>query len=603
MADSELFSMRQLELLAPAANKEIAIEAILHGADAVYIGAPSHGARKNAANSLGDIAELVSFAHRFRARIYVTVNTLVYDSEIESVEKMIRELYECGVDAIIVQDMGILRMNLPPIELHASTQCDTRDVSKAKFLEECGFSQIVLARELATDEIKNICEHMDVPIECFIHGALCVSYSGRCRASMVSTGRSANRGECAQMCRLPYNLLDANGCKLLVNRYLLSLKDFNASDYIEKLIEAGVSSFKIEGRLKDADYVKNVTAYYRKLIDDIISRFPEKYRRSSYGKSEISFIPDTSKSFNRGFTSYFLEGRRQKSMASLLTPKSMGEEIHNVNELNNGDGISFFNTTGEYEGVRVNRIENGRIVGAKPFKLPANCTIHRTYDREWQSKLEKQTAKRYIEVDMVIDETGISATDERGVSVRINLDVNKSIAEKKMEPEKILGKLGNTIYRLRKFTNLLDEATFIPASELNVLKRSIIEALDKTAEATYPIRFRKRENKNAKYLLQELQAEDNVANRLAVDFYSEHGTKTRAKAIEVGGKPHGETVVMETRYCIRRELGICKKHHKKSPHPFDNAREPFYIQNSNNKFRLDFDCAKCEMRVVEIAGK
>lgn len=603
MADSELFSMRQLELLAPAANKEIAIEAILHGADAVYIGAPSHGARKNAANSLGDIAELVSFAHRFRARIYVTVNTLVYDSEIESVEKMIRELYECGVDAIIVQDMGILRMNLPPIELHASTQCDTRDVSKAKFLEECGFSQIVLARELATDEIKNICEHVDVPIECFIHGALCVSYSGRCRASMVSTGRSANRGECAQMCRLPYNLLDANGCKLLVNRYLLSLKDFNASDYIEKLIEAGVSSFKIEGRLKDADYVKNVTAYYRKLIDDIISRFPEKYRRSSYGKSEISFIPDTSKSFNRGFTSYFLEGRRQKSMASLLTPKSMGEEIHNVNELNNGDGISFFNTTGEYEGVRVNRIENGRIVGAKPFKLPANCTIHRTYDREWQSKLEKQTAKRYIEVDMVIDETGISATDERGVSVRINLDVNKSIAEKKMEPEKILGKLGNTIYRLRKFTNLLDEATFIPASELNVLKRSIIEALDKTAEATYPIRFRKRENKNAKYLLQELQAEDNVANRLAVDFYSEHGAKTRAKAIEVGGKPHGETVVMETRYCIRRELGICKKHHIKSPHPFDNAREPFYIQNSNNKFRLDFDCAKCEMRVVEIAGK
>ena len=338
--------MRELELLAPAANAEIAIEAILHGADAVYIGPPSHGARKAASNSLEDIKKVVDFAHQYRARVYATVNTIIYENELTGVEELIRKLYIIGVDAIIVQDMGILRMDLPPIALHASTQCDTRTVEKARFLEDVGFSQIVLARELTLEEIRKIHESVDVPLECFVHGALCVSYSGRCHASQAVKGRSANRGACAQICRLPFTLSDAKGEVLIKDKHLLSLKDFNLSENIEDLIEAGVSSFKIEGRLKEVGYVKNVVAYYRKKIDAVIDKYPDMYRRSSFGYSKVDFTPQLDKSFNRGFTTYFLHNRRPDAISSPNTPKSMGEIINDVNQLNNGDGISFFNTKG-----------------------------------------------------------------------------------------------------------------------------------------------------------------------------------------------------------------------------------------------------------------
>lgn len=589
--------MRKLELLAPAADKHVAFEAILHGADAVYIGASSHGARKGASNSLADIAEVVKFAHQYRVRVYVTVNTLVYDSEIPEVESLINALYNCGVDAIIVQDMGILRMNIPPIELHASTQCDTRSVAKAQFLEKAGFSQIVLARELSIEEIKDICGNVSVPVECFIHGALCVCYSGRCRASQMQYGRSANRGECAQMCRLPYNLIDNDGKILIKNKYLLSLKDFNASNKLLDLIQAGVTSFKIEGRLKDVAYVKNVTAYYRELIDGIISVYPDLYCRSSFGTSEVSFIPEPEKSFNRGFTSYFLEGRRQKSMASLFTPKSMGERIDDVCDLKNGDGISFINGKGEYEGVRVNRIDNGRIIGARPFKLPQGCEIRRTFNREWQTSLERQTAKRFIEVDIIIDESGITASDERGVRVRIPLETDKLKADKRMDPEKILGKLGNTVYRLRNFKNSLNMDTFIPASQLTSMKRKLIEALDIANETTYRYRYRNAESFPVQYLSERLYADENVANHLAKDFYRSHGAETEAMAIEVDGAAKGDIVIMNTRYCIRRELGICKK--DKIHQRFENAREPFYLESGNIRMRLEFDCSICEMRVIK----
>lgn len=585
-------------MLAPAADKSIAMEAILHGADAVYMGASSHGARKSAANSVDDIAEVVKFAHRFRARVYVTVNTLVYEKEISKVEKLITALYNVGVDAIIVQDMGILRMNIPPIELHASTQCDTRTVEKARFLEKSGFSQIVLARELSIDEIRKVCNNVSVPVECFIHGALCVSYSGRCRASQVQTGRSANRGECSQMCRLPYDLVDAEGNKILRNKYLLSLRDFNATDKLAELIDAGVSSFKIEGRLKDVTYVKNITAYYRRLLDNIISANPGKYCRSSYGESEISFSPDPEKSFNRGFTSYFLEGRRQKQMASLQTPKSIGERIDAISELNNGDGISFINDKGEYEGVRVNKIENGRIIGAKPFYLPKGGEIRRTFNREWQATLERASAKRFISLDLEIDETGISASDERGLKVRIGLTVDKFKAEKRMEPEKVFSKLGNTIYRLRNFTNNLDPETFIPASQLTALKREILESLDLAAETTYPYTYRRIEEITVPYVCDKLTAEENVANTFAERFYNDHNAKVIDKAIEVTPNPVSDLVVMNTRYCLRRELGICKKE-KNGSHPLAKAREPFYIESGKNRFRLAFDCSNCEMKVIK----
>lgn len=590
--------MRPLELLAPAADRNVAVQAILHGADAVYMGGPSHGARKKASNSIDDIREVVSFAHRYRARVYVTVNTLVYGHELKSVEKLCRELYDAGVDALIVQDMSLLRLNLPPLALHASTQCDTRTPDKARFLQDVGFSQIVLARELSLDEIREIASRVTVPLECFVHGALCVSYSGRCGASQMSLGRSANRGECAQMCRLPYTLRNGRGEVVEKDKYLLSLRDFNASGRVEELILAGVSSFKIEGRLKDADYVKNVTAAYRKAIDSVIARYPDRFRRSSFGASEIAFTPDLSKSFNRGFTEYFLGGRNKFSMASLRTPKSMGEIINDPGQLNNGDGISFFNAAGEYEGVGVNRVENGRVIGSRPFRLPKGAEIHRTLDRRWQNLMSRDTAVRTVSVDISIDDNGISAEDERGVKVRLVLDVEKSPARKPMDPRPVFAKLGGTAYRLGKFENHLDCSTFIPASQLTALRRRLVEALDNANLTTYPYDYRRPETA-VPYPGDELDARDNVANPLSRKFYEEHGVKRIIPAIEVE-RPAGETVVMTTRYCLRRELGCCLK----DPSVLQSRRAryeaPLTISTGPHTFRLDFDCRRCEMNVITI---
>lgn len=584
--------MIELELLAPAANKDIAIEAILHGADAVYIGATSHGARKSAGNSIEDIKDVVTFAHQYRAKVYVTVNTIIYDHELSLVETLIWDLYRVGVDAIIVQDMGVLRLNLPPIQLHASTQCDTRSVEKALFLQEIGFSQIVLARELNISEINKICDAVNVPVECFVHGALCVSYSGRCRASQVKTGRSANRGECSQLCRLPYSLIDSNGKTIVSNRHLLSLKDLNLSENIDSLIKAGVRSFKIEGRLKDAGYVKNVTAYYRNIIDKFIANNNE-YCRSSCGISEITFAPKLEKSFNRGFTPYFFSNRKQTNQASLITPKSMGEKINSLSELHNGDGISFINSRGEYEGVRLNKIENGRLVGAKPFTLPKGAEIRRTYDIEWDKTLGKQTAKRVVWIDIEIDEVGITAIDERGNKIRIALEVEKYHADKKMDPEKIFAKLGSTIYRLKNFTNKLCEQTFIPASQLNEMKRAMICALDKANDANYPIQLKLKENKEYNYSINSLDSESNVSNRLAREFYESHGSIVKENAVEVATPNDPEIAVMRTRYCIRRELGMCKK--EIDGKKIDLYREPFYLKSANNEMRIEFDCKECGM--------
>ena len=586
----------ELELLAPAADKQVAFEAILHGADAVYIGGPSHGARKKASNSLQDIREVVEFAHRFRARVYVTVNTLVYEHEIPAVERLVWDLYRIGVDALIVQDMSLLRMNLPPIALHASTQCDTRDVAKARFLQRVGFSQIVLARELSLSEISEICSAVSVPVECFIHGALCVSYSGRCAASQASLGRSANRGECAQMCRMPYTLRNGRGEVLAKDKYLLSLRDFNASRRIPDLIHAGVRSFKIEGRLKDASYVKNVVAFYRREIDRVIADNPDLYTRSSYGESEISFTPKLDKSFNRGFTDYFLEGRHPGSMASLQTPKSMGELIDNPSVLNNGDGISFFNARGEYEGVGVNRVVAGRIQGSRPFQLPKGAQIHRTLDREWLRMLDHPTARRTLWVDISIDESGISATDERGMSVRVVLDCTKSEAQKPMDPSGVFAKLGNTVYRLRKFESRLLPSTFIPASQLTALRRRVVEALDMANLSTYRYDYRRREQ-DAYYPVAELDARSNVANSLAERFYREHGVKKIDRAVELASRTDAGAPLMTTRYCIRRELGVCLKDKNVPAQRRTRFAGPLTIQTGPHTFNLEFDCAACEMTV------
>lgn len=614
MKISENKKIRQLELLAPAADKEVARQAILHGADAVYIGASSHGARSKAANSLEDIRRVVDFAHQYRARVYVTVNTLVFEHEIREVESLITSLYRAGVDAIIVQDMSILRMNIPPIELHASTQCDTRTPEKARFLEDSGFSQIVLARELTLPEISKICQSVDVPVECFVHGALCVCYSGRCQASEMCLGRSANRGECSQMCRLPYTLRNSKGDVLIKDRYLLSLSDFNASAEMLQLVEAGVSSFKIEGRLKDAAYVKNVTAAYRRILDNIISSAPDKYCRSSYGESTISFDPDLSKSFNRGFTSYFLKNRTPGQMASLFTPKSKGEIIDDISELNNGDGISWLNPkTMAYEGVMVNKVENGRIMANRRVDIPRNVEIRRTLNRQWQQKMAKDTAVRKINVDIAIDDNGISAKDEREVSVRIPLDTELIPSNKKMDPRPIFEKLGNTIYKLCNFTNNLSDTVFIPASVMTGLRRRLTTALDDANISTYPFHYRRSESPDSVFPLKKLESSDNVANSLAFDFYKSHGVTEINKAVEVQDRKarslrSGENPIMLTRYCLRRELGFCKKHPERSSRTTDvftrrnisseDLSEPLTISSGPHSFSLRFDCRNCEMYVL-----
>lgn len=584
---------RKLELLAPAANAGVAIEAIKHGADAIYMGATSHGARKSASNSLDDIARVVDFAHIYRSKVYVTVNTIIYEDELKKVESLCHDLYRIGVDALIVQDMALLRMNLPPVPLHASTQCDIRTPQKARFLQEAGFSQLVLARELTLHEIKDIVEAVDIPVECFIHGALCVSYSGRCHASFAANGRSANRGECAQLCRLPYDLYDGNGKQLARNKHLLSLKDFNSSLSLPDLVEAGVSSFKIEGRLKDADYVKNITAFYSNKLNDIIRDSEGLLERSSFGSVNLRFTPQPEKSFNRGFTDYFLTSRRPEHIASLLTPKSMGELVMDVNAINNGDGISFFDCNGIYQGVNVNRVEKGKILTAKKIDIPRGTEIHRTFDVEWQKTMAKETAVRKIRLDIEIDDSGVTAKDERGVAVRLPLDVTKEEARNVMDYKGEFSKLGNTPYMLGDYQSKLDNKVFIPRSELSSLRRDLIDLLDKANLSTYPLQFRRNENRDAVYPLKKLDYRDNVANSLAEEFYKSHGVVSIEKALEVSGTPVKKgKVVMTTRHCVLREIGLCRRLAGR------NIKTPVVMTNGKQSYRLHFNCADCEMEVL-----
>ncbi len=586
--------MRPLELLAPAGNAEIAIEAILHGADAVYIGASSHGARHNAANSIDDIRRVVDFAHVYRAKVYVTVNTIIYEKELRQVERLIADLYSAGVDAIIVQDMGILRMDIPPIELHASTQCDIRTPEKARFLQEVGFSQLVLPRELTLEEIRNIAASVSIPIECFVHGALCVSYSGRCHASMASRGRSANRGECAQICRLPFTLTDANGKIIAKDRHLLSLRDLNTIDLLPRLVDAGVASFKIEGRLKDAPYVKNTVAAYRQAIDAIIADNPDSYKRSSCGVSDITFTPELSKSFNRGFSHYFLERRRPENIASMLTPKSMGELISDPGVLNNGDGISFFDANGNYTGDVVNGVEGKRIITSRNLRIPHGAEIHRTFDRVRDKQLNRNTATRKVRVNFSIDAFGASASDERGNFVRVPLENTPEKARKEPDYSSYFAKLGNTPYMMQSFASHLPAMSFIPATEIVKLRRVLISMLDRANLTTYPYSYRKSENREARYMTDSLDFRDNVANSLARQFYLDHGVKKIEPAMEIkGGSIAKGTRLMTTRHCILRELGMCRKEKG-----LGRFAEPLTISSGKESYRLEFNCRDCEMHLL-----
>ena len=601
---------RPIELLAPAKNLECGIEAINHGADAVYIGAPRFGARVAAGNSLADIEALVQYAHLYNVRIYVTVNTILRDDELKETEAMIWDLYRVGVDALIVQDMGLTQLNLPPIPLHASTQMDNRTVEKVRFLADAGFRQVVLARELSVNEISRI--HAACPdtlLEVFIHGALCVSYSGQCYVSEACFGRSANRGECAQFCRLQFDMTDADGKVIEKGKYLLSLKDMNQSDNLEELLDAGASSLKIEGRLKDVSYVKNVTAYYRQKLDALFKRRKE-YVRASSGIVKLAFRPQLDKSFSRGFTDYFAHGRNP-GIFSFNTPKSLGEEVGTVKEIrgnyltvagvkafSNGDGLCYLDAQGRLQGFRVNRVENNKLFPQEMPRIKPKTVLYRNFDQEFDRIMQKKSAERKLAVDVSLAENNFGFTltmcDEDGNSVSMALSKNKELARTPQHDNLInqLGKLGNTPFVPRNIEVDLSENWFIPSSELAELRRATVEKLLALRRINYHRELWRMPETEHPYPQKELTYLGNVMNKEAAAFYQKHGVERIAPAFEVE-HPEG-AALMFCKHCLRYSMGWCPVHHKvKSPY-----REPYYlVSGDGKKFRLQFDCKNCQMKV------
>ncbi len=599
---------RKIELLAPAKNLECGIEAINHGADAIYIGAPQFSARAAAGNSVEDIRALCDYAHQYYAKVYVALNTIIKDSELREVELLIHKLYEVGADALIIQDMGILQMDLPPITLHASTQTDNRCFEKVKFLEDAGFSQVVLARELSLNQIKEIAEQTTVALEVFVHGALCVSYSGQCYISQALSGRSANRGNCAQYCRLPYTLQDSEGKTLASNKHLLSLKDLNQSENLKALLDAGVSSLKIEGRLKDLSYVKNITAYYRQRLDEIFSRRPE-YSKASSGSTVPFFVPDPYKSFNRGFTSYFISGKRNE-IASVNTPKSIGEPVGTIKNLNNnsiivsgkqkinnGDGLCFLNEQGDLQGFKANRAEGDKIFPADMPRLKIGLTLFRNYNQDFEKNLSKKSSERKIGLELQFNEVEngfqLTATDEDGCCVTVSESIKKETAQKE-QSENIrtqLSKLGNTIFELSGLKINLSGNWFIPSSFLSDLKRKVIEKLMLERISQRPAVKIKIRPTSHPYPQTQLTYLGNVSNRYAWNFYKQHGVSEIAPAFEL--KPQENVPLMFSKYCILYQFGYCKKI-KSDNYLF---KEPFYLLSERSRLKLEFNCNDCEMTV------
>ncbi|MBQ2434573.1 MAG: U32 family peptidase [Bacteroidaceae bacterium] len=608
-----------IELLAPAKNLECGIEAIRHGADAVYIGAPKYGARAAAGNSLDDLRQLAEYAHLFGAKVYVTLNTIIYDDELAEVEQLVWQLYRIGIDALIVQDMALLTMKLPPIQLHASTQTDNRTKEKVQFLHSVGFSQVVLARELSLKEIEEIHRACPVPLEAFVHGALCVSYSGQCYASQACFGRSANRGECAQFCRLPFDLVDADGRIIEHNRHLLSLKDMNRSAHLEAMMDAGIRSFKIEGRLKDVSYVKNVTAYYRQAIDAILDRRPE-YKRASQGVSTYTFTPQLDKSFNRGFTDYFLTGRRSE-VYSFATPKAVGEPVGHVKTLgrgyiavssattfHNGDGLCFIDEQGQLQGFRVNRVEGTHLYPKEmPRGLRPRMPLFRNYDMEFERLLSRPSAERRVPINICLRDIsfGFSLTfsDDAGHSATVNFTRDKELArsEQRAGIEAQLSKLGGTHFVAKAVTIDFTDNWFIPSSVLADMRRTAVEALMRTIKV-------KTENAKLNMVGKEVKTDNvacqtihpqltylaNVANHRAADFYRAHGAEKVAHAYELSAQ-RGATL-MFCRHCLRYAMGWCP-HHQGKPSPY---REPYTLVSADGKrFALAFDCKQCVMTIKE----
>ncbi|WP_335900902.1 peptidase U32 family protein [Shewanella algae] len=609
----------KLELMAPAKNADFGIEAIRHGADAVYIGGPAFGARHTAGNSVEDIARLCEFAHRYHAQVFVTFNTILLDDELEEAKRLIWAVYEAGADAIIVQDLGLLELDLPPIALHASTQMDNRVPAKVAFLEHVGFSQVVLARELSLSQIRAVAAETKMRLEFFIHGALCVAYSGQCYISEAYTDRSANRGECSQQCRMPGNLKTRQGDIIASNDHMLSLKDNNQTDNLEALIDAGIRSFKIEGRLKDLSYVKNVTAHYRQQLDAIMARRPE-FEPSSHGRCSYSFTPDPDKSFNRGKTDYFVN-ERKADIGDFRTPKYLGVEVGKVSkigkdfiqvdsdaEFHNGDGLGFFAANyqkarlsdDKLTGFRVNRAE-GNTLSLKnmPKDLYVGATLYRNKDQAFEALLAKESAERTLLLDFSLSNTqtglALTAADRHGHQATVTADFEKQqakdITRNRESLGKHLAKLGNTDFRLGQVDLGDAEAVFVPASIINGLRRDAIAALDEVRIQGYQRPTPWVRDDSARFPQRSLTYLGNVANQKAKDFYTRHGVVSIRDAYEV--RPvKGDAPLMITKHCIRYSYNMCPKEV-----PGIKA-EPLEMELGGKQFKLVFDCHKCEMLLV-----
>jgi len=614
-----LTNPRHLELLAPARNADIGIEAVNHGADAVYIGGPAFGARAKAENSIADIARLAAHAHRYHARVFVAFNTIFHDNELEAARDFAWQFYEAGADALIVQDMGLLEMDLPPIQLHASTQTDIRTVEKAVFLDQVGFSQIVLAREMDLATIRKVAEATTCNLEYFVHGALCVAFSGQCYISHAHSGRSANRGECAQECRLPYTLEDSQGRILAKDKHLLSMKDNDQSANLRALIEAGVSSFKIEGRYKDMAYVKNATAYYRQLLDGLLDEMPQ-YARSSSGLCTYSFTPQPDKTFNRSTTEYFIHGRGE-DVGAFDTPKFAGEEIGKVTrvgqdhfevdtalELHNGDGVCFFDVHKELVGLRVNTVQGTRLYpNEMPADLRRNTTVYRNRDHAFMRQLEKPSAERRIPVALTFKETNdgfaLSVIDADGFTTEAQCIADKLPAQNTEKAEAALrenlGKLGGTDFSVKEITLDIGQPWFVPASVVNALRRDAIMRLQQVRTEGY-----RRPQPGTPAQPPAIYPEDtlsylaNIYNRKARAFYGKHGVQAIAAAYEAN-EELGEVPVMITKHCLRYSFAMCPKEAKGVIGVQGTiTAEPMTLVNGKDRITLKFDCKRCEMHVM-----
>lgn len=632
----------QLELLAPARDADIGIEAVNHGADAVYIGGPGFGARTSADNSVQDIARLARHAHRYNSRIFVTMNTILRDDELEPARKLAWQLYDAGVDALIVQDMGLLEIDLPPIQLHASTQTDIRTPEKARFLQDAGLSQIVLARELTLQQIAAIDAALgpkDAPgraiLEFFVHGALCVAYSGQCYISHAHTGRSANRGDCSQACRLPYEVKDSQGRIVAHDKHVLSMKDNNQSDNLREIIDAGVRSFKIEGRYKDMAYVKNITAHYRVLLDEILEERPELARASS-GECTFHFQPDPGQNFNREFTDYFVQGRKE-DIGAFDTPKNPGRPIGHVTAtgpnfvelqtddqstvIHNGDGLCYLDLQKELVGLQINRAEAvnkkglWRVFPKDPmpgFKdLRKGVQVNRNRDMDWVRGLEKKSAERRIGAWLTLAETAdgleLTITDEDGHSgtstysaqVHGPLQDAKDPSQAEAKLRENLSRLGDTLFQPLDVALNLKGPRFVPASQLNALRRDAVEQLEAArAAAWHRLPRAKPVEPPVNYPEDTLTYLANVFNHKARDFYAKHGVKVIAAAYE-SHEEEGEVSLMITKHCVRFSLSLCPKQAKGVTGVQGTVRaEPMQLINGKEKLTLRFDCKPCEMHVV-----